>query len=121
MKQVLRLGRLPRAERSKHGWSRTQVELAAESSRVTLSVVAVHVSHSKLWLTAASPAHRGCQVGSEELKAVRLCQCCGEVGDTIVLYVRGCFAGCDVTVAWRIVTVTVVAFVSVKLILFYFY
>lgn len=64
MKQVLRLGRLPRAERSKRGWSRTQVELAAESSRMTLSVVAVHVSHSKLWLTVASPALRSCQDGS---------------------------------------------------------
>lgn len=95
MKQVLRLGRLPRAEQSKRGWSGTQVELAAKSSRTTLSVVAVHVSHSQLWLTVASPALGGCQVGSEQLKAVQVCQCRGEVGDAIVLYMWGCCAGWD--------------------------
>lgn len=58
LKQVLRLGRLPGAERSRRGWCRTQVELAAESSPRTPSVVAVHVSHSKRWLTVASPARR---------------------------------------------------------------
>lgn len=121
MKQVLRLGRLPRAERSKRGWSRAQVELAAESSRVTLSVVAVHVSHSKLWLTLASPALCGCQVGGGQLKAVQLCQCLGEVGDTIVLYMWGCCAGCDAAEVWRIMTVTAAAFVSVKLIVFCFF
>lgn len=79
MKQVLRIGCLPRAERSKRGWSRTQVELAAERSCITLSVVAVHVSHSKLWLTVPSPVHHCCQVGSEGLKSVRLCRRCGVV------------------------------------------
>lgn len=86
---------------------------------MTLSVVAaaVHVSHSKPWLTVASPALGGCQVGSEELKAVPLCQCWGEVGGgAIVLYVLGCLAGRDVTEVWRIMTVTAAAFVSVKLI-----
>lgn len=88
------------------------MELAAESSRMTLSVVAaaVHVSHSKLWLTVASPALGGCQVGSEERKAVPLCQCWGEVGDTIVLYMW----------VWRIMTMMVAAFVSVEVIVFYF-
>lgn len=120
MKQVLRLGRLPIAEQSKRGWSRTQVELAAESSRMTLRVVAVHVSHSKLWLTVASPALRSCQDGSGGggLETVRLCQRWGGVGDTIVLNMWGCFLQVVTSLGVRSI-MTVAACVSVNLFVFY--